>query len=278
MRVSALTICVGILIAAGCGSPEKAAVAPPSPPPSEITVYAAASLTDVFKEFGKRFEAAHSKPKVKVKVKVKVYFNFAGSQQLLAQLKQGAPADVFAPASPNEMKTAADAGLVDTESHDTFAYNRLVLISPASTPIKSLSELANVKIKVVVASPSVPAGRYTKSFLESIKVDPEYGSELVSNIEQRVMSREENVRAVLAKVRLGEADAGFVYQTDAAGSADVYTLPLPGKHSPLASYPIAMLKSAAAPELAKEFIAYVLSKDGQQLLHDYGFMITNEVR
>ncbi|HYF49488.1 MAG TPA: molybdate ABC transporter substrate-binding protein, partial [Planctomycetota bacterium] len=223
----------------------------------------------VFKELGRRFEKSHDQ--------VKVRFNFAGSQQLLAQLDHGAPADVFAPASPAEMKLATEKGLIDTESHDTFAYNRLVLISPEAAPVKSLKQLAEGNGKLVVAHTSVPAGRYTRSFFQSIKSDPELGADLVSKIEARIVSEEENVRSVLAKVRLGEADAGFVYQTD-ANTGGIFTLPLPGKHSPLASYPIAMIKTAKAPALAREFIAYVLSKDGQQVLHDHGFMITNEVR
>jgi len=191
------------------------AVRPGAPPPSTLTVYAAASLTDAFRDLGRTLEAAH--PGLTVR------FNFAGSQQLALQIEQGAPADVFASADQRWMSYAAEKGLVAGESA-IFARNRLVAIVPRTNParIGGLPDLARRGTKVVVAAEAVPAGKYSREALEKLSTAPGFPPEYARRVLANVVSQEENVKAVVAKVQLGEADAGLVYRSDVTPSVSRY--------------------------------------------------------
>jgi molybdate transport system substrate-binding protein len=243
-------------------------VACSSASPKTLTVFAAASLTESFGDMGKQFEAAH--PGVKVVV------NFAGSQQLRAQLEQGARADVFASANTQEMSAAINASLVVFGVERTFVRNRLVVISPKSNPgkIAALADLARPGLKLDVADPSVPVGQYTLDMLGKMSQDATFGAAFKDKVVANVVSREDNVKSVVAKVRLGEADAGVVYATDVTPDAakELTTLDVPDKFNVIATYPIAPLKDAAEPELANQFVDWVLSSKGQQVLAKYGFI------
>ncbi len=177
-----------------------------------------------------------------------VVFNFAGSSTLSTQISEGAPADVFASANNTQMKVVLDAGLITTEPQ-TFAHNRLVLIVPADNPagIESLDDLANPGVKLVVAAPAVPVRVYTDSMLDALAADPAYGEDYRSAVVANVVSEEDNVRQVSAKVALGEADAGIVYSSDVTPdiAEDVIVLPIPDEVNTLASYPIAVLDDNA---------------------------------
>jgi molybdate transport system substrate-binding protein len=218
--------------------------------PAEIKVFAAASLTAAFTELGRRYTAAQG---------TKVTFNFAGSQALATQIGQGAPADVFASADLDNMAKVKD--LVGTPQ--SFASNRLAIVVEQGNPrgIRTLDDLAGGDVKVVLAAGEVPAGRYAKQVLDraGVKVTP--------------VSQEDNVKAVVAKVSLGEADAGIVYVTDvAAGGARVEGVDIPREQNVVATYPIATVKAGKAQDAAQAFMDLVLSGQGQQVLHRYGFL------
>jgi molybdate transport system substrate-binding protein len=179
--------------------------------PVTLRVYAAASLGDVFDELGREYEASHPG--------VKVEFNYAGSQQLSQQLAQGATADVFASANLKQMQAATSAGRVADGSTQLFARNRLMVIYPADgKPLSSLSDLAQPGLHIVLAGKEVPVGQYALDFLDKAAADPQLGAAFREGVLANVVSYEENVKAVLAKVSLGEADAGIVYASDLTGA------------------------------------------------------------
>lgn len=236
----------------------------------ELTVFAAASLTDAFKEISTQFAAANTG--------ATVTFNFAGSDQLATQIGQGAPADVFASANKKQMDVVIKAGDIISGTERTFVRNRLVVVYPQENPAKlqALGDLANPGVKLVLANKSVPVGGYALDFLAKASKLPEYTDTFSPTVLANVVSYEENVKAVLSKITLGEADAGIVYTTDAATVKDgsVSTLEIPDNLNTIASYPIAATKNPANAELAKKFVDYVLSAEGQQILVKYGFIPT----
>jgi molybdate transport system substrate-binding protein len=199
-----------------------------------------------------------------------VTFNFAGSQALATQLSQGAQADVFASADTRNMDAAVASGAVDAQSPRSLLTNRLVVVTPKDSDVRSLHDLAKSGLKVVLAAPSVPAGAYSVQALQKLSASPDYGSDFGDRVLANVVSREENVRQVLAKVALGEADAGIVYATDARGSA-VATIPIPDEYNVVARYYIASTQQAHNPEGARRIVEYVLSPEGQAVLAEYGF-------
>jgi molybdate transport system substrate-binding protein len=233
-----------------------------------ITVFAAASLTDAFREIGQKFELYNPG--------VKVVFNFAGSQILSQQLNQGAPADVFASANAAQMNTAVQGGRVSYSQ--VFVRNRLVVICPASNPgnISTLPDLARPGLQIVLAAQTVPVGQYAVDFLTKASADPTFSPSFKSDVLKNVVSYEDNVKAVLAKVALGEADAGIVYTTDVPGSdtAKVKRLYIPDTLNTVAAYPIAAVNDSPNLYWAWGFVRFVMSQDGQLVLWKYGF-ITN---
>jgi molybdate transport system substrate-binding protein len=258
--------------AAPTTAPVAATAVPPTakePAPQELTVFAAASLTESFSELAKQFEATHPG--------VKVVTNFAGSQQLRAQLEQGAQADVFASANTKEMNAAIQDSLVVSGTQKTFARNRLVAIFPKDNPgqIATLADLAKPGLKLVVADKAVPVGQYTLDMLTKMSKDPTYGADFADKVQKNVVSQENDVKAVVSKVRLGEADAGVVYSTDVtpAAAQDVTPLAIPDEFNQLATYPIAALAKAPQPDLAQQFVDLVLSDAGQEVLKGYGFIL-----
>ncbi|HML21325.1 MAG TPA: molybdate ABC transporter substrate-binding protein [Aggregatilinea sp.] len=233
-----------------------------------LTVFAASSLTNAFEEIATAFEADHEG--------VDVVFNFAGSSDLAVQLSEGAPADVFASANNKQMTVAKDAGRI-TAPVRTFAKNRLVLIVPVDNPanIQSLRDLANPGVLLVLAAPDVPVRDYTDTMLEKMVADPAYGEEYRSAVMANLVSEEDNVRQVSAKVALGEADAGTVYLTDVTPDIkdQVIILPIPDAYNTVATYPIAVTDNPAEPELAQAFVDYVLAAEGgQSILTGWGFI------
>lgn len=244
-------------------------IAMPVAPPSDLsmfpdasgslTVFAAASLADAFTRIGDDLEAAHPG--------LDITFNFAGSQSLVTQLASGARADVVALASASHATAASEEGLVAGEPV-LFARNHLAVVVPAANPgsIDDARDLANDGIKVVLALPEVPAGAYARAAICAMG-----DRAFVDAVAANVVSEEEDVRGVLAKVELGEADAGIVYRTDAlAGGDAVRAIPLPETADPAVAYPIAPVKDGDAA-IAGAFIDYVRSDEGQATLADFGF-------
>ncbi|KPV48626.1 molybdenum ABC transporter substrate-binding protein, partial [Kouleothrix aurantiaca] len=234
----------------------------------ELTVFAAASLTDAFKTIGEQFGAANGG--------ATVTFNFGGSDQLATQITQGAPADVFASANAKQMGVVIKAGDIISGTQKTFVRNRLVVVYPKDNPGKlaALKDLANPGLKIVLANKSVPVGGYALDFLAKASKLPEYTATYSPTVLANVVSYEDNVKAVLSKIALGEADAGIVYATDAATVKDgaIGTLEIPDNLNSIASYPIAATKSAKNADLAQKFVAYVLGPEGQKVLAQYGFI------
>jgi molybdate transport system substrate-binding protein len=227
----------------------------------QLTVFAASSLRDAFQELGQRFGEENRG--------VEVSFNFAGSQELRTQLQQGARADVAAFADQPQFQALAFENLVGPPA--IFARNQLALIVPRGNPAKVL-DLRDLPLarRIVVGDPSVPIGSYTLRLLDAASA--RYGAGFRRKVEERVSSRELNVRQVLAKVRLGEADAGIVYRSDALeAKAAVEAIPIPAELNLEATYPIAVLRNAPQPQLAAAFVRLVLSAEGRAVFARHGF-------
>ena len=236
-----------------------------TPEPRTLTVFAAASLTDAFTEIGKSFESANPN--------VTVTFNFAGSQALRTQIEQGAAADLFASANATEMNTLVTESLVTKDVPQIFLTNKLIVILPANNPAKvqSLQDLSRSGLKLILGDTTVPIGKYARQILDNISKDPSYGSDYGAKVLANVVSNETDVKQVVAKVQLGEADAGIVYISDSIAAPDLKTIEIPNNLNVIAKYPIAPLIKSANPDLATQFIAYVLSADGQATLKKWGF-------
>lgn len=236
-------------------------------PTGTLTVLAAASLSDAFGELASRFESAHPG--------VRVALSLAGSQQLAQQLAQGAPGDVFASANRQEMDHAVQAGRVAAGSARVFAHNRLTVVLPRDNPagLVRLQDLAKPGLRLVLAAAEVPVGQYALQFLDKASQETRFGPGFKGAVLKNVASYEENVKSVLTKVELGEADAGIVYATDAgsASAAQVSQIEIPEELNSVAEYSIAPLADAAQPRLAQEFVQLVLSPEGQEVLAKYGF-------
>jgi molybdate transport system substrate-binding protein len=216
-----------------------------------LHVLAASSLTEAFTKLGAQCEADHPG--------VKVVFDFAGSQDLVAQLRQGAPADVLACADTSTMDSVADL----VGSPRTFAGNTLAIIVPPGNPkqVGSLADLADPSAKVVLAAPEVPAGKYSQQILDQAGVTVES------------VSLEESVKGVVTKISLDEADAGIVYVTDvAAARGKVEGVTIPADQNVTAIYLIATVTASGQGADAQDFVALVLSPAGQKTLKDFGFL------
>jgi molybdate transport system substrate-binding protein len=247
----AAVLAVAALVLAACGGGDDTSSGGSSVSPNEIKVFAAASLTAAFTKIGEDFTAANGG--------TKVTFNFAGSQALATQIRQSAPADVFASADTTNMDKVKD--LVGTPQN--LASNLLAIVVEKGNPkgVKGLHDLANSDLKVVLAAEEVPAGKYAKQILDKagVKLTP--------------VSQEDNVKAVVTKVSLGEADAGIVYVTDVTAGGDrVEGVDIPEDQNVTAIYPIATVKATKAQDKAQAFMDLVLSGQGQQVLEQYGFL------
>ncbi|MFG1613166.1 molybdate ABC transporter substrate-binding protein [Nonomuraea wenchangensis] len=254
----ALPVALALAGLSGCGSGEPAA-APAAGSSSaagggagEVTVFAAASLTGTFTELGKTFETAHPGTTVR--------FNFGSSATLAQQIVQGAPADVFAAASPATMKTVIDASLA--ASPVTFVRNKLQIAVPKDNPAKvdELKDLTDAKVKVALCAEQVPCGAAAVKALDAagLKVTP--------------VTLEQDVKATLTKVELGEVDAALVYRTDVIASAGKVTgIEFPEADQAINDYPIATLAKAPAGDLAGQFVDLVLSQQGKDVLTKAGF-------
>lgn len=233
---------VPALVAASCGGGESAEARELD----GLTVFAAASLTEVFEE-----------------IAPDVAFNFAGSDELATQIREGAPADVYAAASPRYPDELFEEGLI--EEPQVFATNRLVLIVPADNPagIASVDDLRAEGVQLVVGAEGVPIGDYTRTVL---------GNMGRTDVLENVVSNEEDVKGVVGKITSGAADAGFVYVTDATAAGDgVRAIELPEDAQSVVRYPIAVVADSEHREAAAAFVERVLGEEGQQALADAGF-------
>ncbi len=238
---------------AACGADDPSGDGTSSSEETTLTVFAASSLTDTYTELGKEFEGSHEG--------VTVTFSFAGSSDLVAQIQQGAPADVFASADTANMDKAVSDDLVSGAPVD-FASNTLQIAVPPDNPagVQSFQDLAASGTKVVVCAPAVPCGAAATMVEESAGVDIE------------PVSEEASVTDVLNKVVTGEADAGLVYVTEVIGAGDdVEGITFPESNTAVNVYPIAALSDSKNGDLAKEFVDLVTGEIGQSVLADAGF-------
>jgi molybdate transport system substrate-binding protein len=295
MRASSRPVLVsllGLLLVAACASPSAPAPTLPAastpraaapttvpaaqptaegrpaaaPVAGEVIVFAASSLTDVFQDMAAAFQQANPS--------AKLTFNFGASSQLATQLAQGARADVFASADQTQLDNARKADAIAGQER-VFAANRLVVIAPRDNPknITTVKDLANAGVKFVTAQTSVPIGQYTAQMLDKASADPSFGQDFKSKVEANTVSREDNVRQVVSKVQLGEADAAVVYSTDATPQVrdQLQLIQVPDPLQTLATYPIAVARGGN-PAGGEAFVSYVLGAEGQAALARRGFL------
>ncbi|WP_439658786.1 molybdate ABC transporter substrate-binding protein [Lentzea sp. HUAS TT2] len=250
-----LAVASAALVLAGCGSGQQSA-APGSEAPEvtgDVTVFAAASLMETFTQLGKDFEAAHPGTKVK--------FNFGGSSALAQQLNQGAPADVFASAAPANMKQVTDTKTI-TDVPRTFVRNKLAIAVPKGNPgkIAGLADFADAGRKIALCAEQVPCGAASKKVFELARITPAPDT------------LEQDVKAVLTKVSLGEVDGALVYRTDVKAAGDkVEGIEFAESAQAVNDYPIAPLAKAPNAATAKAFVDFVLSEKGKSVLSAAGF-------
>jgi molybdate transport system substrate-binding protein len=218
-----------------------------------VTVLAAASLTESFERLGEDFEDRHADADVE--------FSFAASSELVAQIQQGAPADVFASADESNMEKVVDSGDV-TADPAIFTRNRLAIAVEEGNPrgISGLDDLDDSGLVVVLCARQVPCGKFADEALAN------------AGVSVRPASRAENVKAALTLVELGEADAAIVYVTDVIAGGMVDRVAIPDDQNVIASYPIAPLAEAGNGEAARAFVQFVRSVEGQRILQEFGFL------
>ncbi|MEU8179390.1 molybdate ABC transporter substrate-binding protein [Micromonospora sp. NPDC049047] len=252
---TAVAALVAAVAVAGCGAggDQSSGGADDGRVTGTVTVFAAASLTESFTRIGKDFEAAHPGSTVTL--------NFAGSSALANQINQGAPADVFASASPTNMTTVTKAGAADG-APSVFARNQLVIAVPRGNPaaVTGLADLSRPGVKVALCANQVPCGAAARTALDA------------AGVTLTPVTLEQDVKGALAKVKLGEVDAALVYRTDArAASADVTGVEFPESARAINDYPIVALRDAPNPDGARAFVAYVTSTPARAILAEAGF-------
>lgn len=243
-----------VVLLAGCtASPAAAPAGDPGTLSGTVTVFAAASLTETFDALAAEFEADHPD--------VDVVLSYGGSSGLAMQITEGAPADVFAAANESTMTTVVDAG--DAADPTVFTTNTLVLVVPEGNPagVTGLADLAKPELAVALCDPSVPCGSAAQALFDAAGIVPVPDT------------LEIDVKAVLTKVELGEADAGLVYVTDAhAAGSTVGIISVPEAQEVVNRYPIAVLTGAPNPDAAQAWVDFVLSDDGESVLSEAGFV------
>ncbi|MGN9776971.1 molybdate ABC transporter substrate-binding protein [Micromonospora sp. H33] len=252
VRTVAVAVAATLALAA-CGGSRDAGGSAGGGVTGTVTVFAAASLTESFTRIGRDFETANPG--------TTVVFNFAGSSALATQIAEGAPADVFASASPRNMATVTEAGGADGEPA-VFVRNQLVVAVAPGNPegVRGLADLARPGLKVALCAEQVPCGAAARTTLDAARVT------------LTPVTLEQDVKGALSKVRLGEVDAALVYRTDArAAGADVTTVEFAESAQAVNDYPIAVLTDAPNPAGARAFVAYVRSAPGQAVLTEAGF-------
>lgn len=259
-RLAGLGIAAAAVVLAGCAGPAADGARTPSPSASgvtgDLTVYAAASLTESFGEIKAAFEEANPG--------VTITYNFGGSSALAEGIVSGAPVDVFASASPTTMSTVTDAGL-STDTPQTFAGNTLEIAVPVGNPgqITGLDDFADPSKVIALCAAEVPCGAAAATVFAAAGITPAPDT------------LEEDVKAALTKVEVGEVDAALVYRTDVIAAGDtVEGIEVPEAADVVNAYPILQLTDAPNPDAAAAFIAWVLSEPGQKVLADAGF-VTN---
>lgn len=234
-------------------------------PPKKITVFAAASLTESYNAIAKE---------IKKDKNIDITYNFAGSQQLVAAINQGANADVFASADTKNMKTLTDAKKVDKDV--IFAKNQLVITKNKSSnvSVNSLQDLAKDGVKLIVGTKSVPCGTYFYKALDDALADKTIDQATYDKIKANIKSEELNVKDIVSKVKLGTADVGVVYKTDVNGQKDLQLITDKEFSKLKIEYPVAVVSDSKNKDAAQEFIDYITKGKGKDILKKYGFIVS----
>ena len=234
---------------------------------SELTIFAAASLTGVMGDLKPVFEAAHPG--------VNVTANLDSSATLETQIKEGAAADLFLPASTKNMDNLVKEKLIDNESVTPYANNKLAIIVPVDNPAKiaGLADLAKSGVKIVSETSEVPVRKYTDQMLNKTINSTDYGQAFVDGFKKNIISEETNVAGATTKVALGEADAGITYYSDVTKELGdkITIIEIPKEFNVVANYNAGILAESKQPELAKEYITLLTSDEGKTVLKDYKF-------
>ena len=254
MRLRAIAVaCLAAVALTGCGPRDGS-----SP---TVTVYAAASLRDAFEALAGRYEEEHG---------AHLVFAFDASSALRTQIELGAPAELFASADVTTAQRLVDAGLTEGGVR-VFATNRLAIVAAAhdESAVTRWQELAMGDVRIVAAGEDVPITRYARELVDALGAATDAPDDFAASYDGNVVSREDNVRATLAKVELGEADAAIVYATDAAASDAVRALPLPAEVDVAAEY--ALVTTDGAPAAARQLADWLLGWEAQAILRSFGF-------
>lgn len=231
---------------------------------AELSVFAASSLSEALSEIARSYETKFPGDKV--------LLNFAGSQTLATQIEQGAPADLFISANQTVMERLQRKELVDTPL--PLLGNKLVLATRADLqpPLTSIADLARPELLLAIGNRQVPVGFYTQQLFVRLATDSAYGPALVDKIKRNIVSEEGRVKAIVAKLLLGEVDAGIVYQSDLTSGNDhkLTAIALPWEHNPLAIYPLAKVRETAAR--VDDFITFLYGTWAQDIFAQHGFL------
>jgi molybdate transport system substrate-binding protein len=246
-------------------SPSSAPAASPSGAPASLTIYAASSLTGAMNAAKTAYVTANPGTVLTISTEA--------SSALETQIEQGAPADVFLSADTTNPKKLVDAGRTVGAAVD-FAGNKLTVIVPTSNPaaITTPADLAKSGVKVIAAGDAVPITKYANMLVDNLAKQPGYPANYAAAYRANIVSKEDNVKAVVAKLELGEGDAAIVYVTDAKASTKVGTVDIPDGANVLATYAGVVVKSSADPAAAKQFLDWFAGPDGQAILSGFGFL------
>lgn len=237
----------------------------PTPAPVGLTVYAAASLKGALDATKPAYEAANPGTTLTISID--------SSAALRTQIEQGAPADVFLSADTKNAQALVDAGLADGAAVD-FAANELVVIVPTDNPadIKTPADLATTGVTIIAAGDEVPITKYATQLVDTLAKEPGYPADFAASYQANVVSKEDNVKAVVAKIELGEGDAAIVYVTDAKISTKVASVKVPDSANVVATYAGVVVTSSPSPDAAAAFLAWFAGPDGQAILSGFGFL------
>ncbi len=264
---------VALVLAACSGGASPSPSSPPSTVPAsataaaqvDLTIYGAASLKGVLDKAKAAYEAAVPGTTLTISTD--------SSAALETKIEQGAPADVFLSADTSNPKKLVDKGLADGDPV-TFARSKLTVIVSATNPggVTSPADLSKAGIKVIAAGDNVPITKYATQLVANLAKEPRYPADFVAGYTQNIVSKEDNVKAVVGKIELGEGDAAIVYVTDAKASTKIMTVDVPDSANVLATYSGVVVKDAANPAAAKAFLDWFAGPDGQAMLSSFGFL------
>jgi molybdate transport system substrate-binding protein len=255
---------LALLLVVGCTSSGSS----PALEKKELTVFAAASLSRAMTDIAKTYEAEHPD--------TKILLNFDGSQALRTQIEQGAHADLFLSANTKHMTTLQDEGLIVNDSVKVFTKNKLAVLVPKDNRanITGLSDLKTPGIRLVMGTKEVPFGDYTRQVLGKMANDSAYGPEYRNAVMKNVVSEDPAVTTLVAKLRVGEADAGIAYASDVSegDKALVTMLPIPDRYNVIAVYPLGIVQESKVKDQAAAFAQFITSTEGNAILTRYGFV------